>query len=61
MLQCSCQTAGYKLEEGGDDVKSAWSSDALGYTRATMESNNGSPTRKGEPIPPNLSLVQIEG
>jgi hypothetical protein len=23
-------------EEGGDDVKSAWSSDALGDTRATM-------------------------
>ena len=23
-------------EEGGDDVKSAWPSDALGYTRVTM-------------------------
>ena len=28
-------------EEGGDDVKSAWPSDALGYTRVTMAVTKG--------------------
>ena len=28
-------------EEGGDDVKSAWPSDVLGYTRATMAGTMG--------------------
>ncbi len=28
-------------EEGGDDVKSAWPSDALGYTRVTMVGTMG--------------------
>ena len=32
----SHETAVVNTEEGGDDVKSAWSSDALGDTRATM-------------------------
>ena len=31
-------------EEGGDDVRSAWPSDALGNTRATMDSTKGSQT-----------------
>ena len=44
-------------EEGGDDVKSAWSSDALGDTRATMAGTTGlKQTREGEPIlKPGLS------
>ncbi len=33
----------------------------LGYTRATMGSNNGTPNRKVEQIPPNLPPVRIEG
>ncbi len=41
MLNYSYQTASDNGEEGGDDVKSAWSSDALGYTRATMGSTMG--------------------
>jgi len=28
-------------EEGGDDVKSAWPSDALGYTHTTMDGTKG--------------------
>jgi hypothetical protein len=37
-LQVSRETAQPKVseEEGGDDVKSAWPFDALGYTRVTM-------------------------
>ncbi len=41
MLKYSYQTASDNEEEGGDDVKSAWSFDALGYTRATMDSTMG--------------------
>ena len=33
-------------EEGGDDVKSAWPSDALGNTRATMAGTKGSQTAR---------------
>jgi hypothetical protein len=33
-------------EEGGDDVKSAWPFDALGNTRATMDSTKGSQTAR---------------
>ena len=36
VLQVSRETALLCREEGGDDVKSAWPSDALGHTRATM-------------------------
>jgi len=32
-IHCSCSECG---EEGGDDVKSAWPFDALGYTHVTM-------------------------
>ena len=44
-------------EEGGDDVKSAWSSDALGDTRATMVGTMSFvQTGDGEQISkPNLS------
>lgn len=41
MLNCSYQTASDNGEEGGDDVKSAWPFDALGYTRATMDNTMG--------------------
>ena len=36
LLQVSGETARVDLEEGGDDVKSAWPSDVLGYTHDTM-------------------------
>ena len=36
VLQVSRETARAKWEEGGDDVKSAWSFDVQGCTRATM-------------------------
>jgi len=57
MLKCSSETAVFKAEEEGDDVKSAWSFDALGHTRATMVSNNGLAKPKGgaNPIKPGLS------
>lgn len=61
MLKYSSETAVFKAEEEGDDVKSAWSFDALGHTRATMASNNGLPNRKMELIPSNLVSVRIEG
>jgi len=37
----SQETAVFNTEEGGDDVKSAWPSDTLGYTRVTMAGTNG--------------------
>lgn len=43
-LQVSGDTAPRNGEEGGDNVKSAWSFDALGYTRATMGSTMGCQT-----------------
>ncbi|KAF0120955.1 MAG: hypothetical protein FD151_1455 [bacterium] len=36
VLQVSQETAPLYGEEGEDDTKSAWPSDALGYTGATM-------------------------
>ena len=36
LLYLSGETARVDLEEGGDDVKSAWPFDALGYTHDTM-------------------------
>jgi len=41
VLQVSRETAPLSGEEGGDDAKSAWPSDALGYTRATMPATMG--------------------
>ena len=41
VLNLSQETASGYGEEGGDDVKSAWPSDALGYTRATMANTMG--------------------
>ena len=61
LLYVSDETARVDWEEGGDDVKSAWPSDALGYTHDTMESNNVLPSRETELIPPNLSSVRIGG
>ena len=37
----SRETAVFHTEEGGDDVKSAWPSDALGNTRVTMAGTMG--------------------
>ena len=61
LLYVSGETASVDLEEGGDDVKSAWPFDALGYTHDTMGSNNGLPSRKAELIPSNLPPVRIGG
>ncbi len=61
LLQVSGETARVDLEEGGDDVKSAWPSDALGYTHDTMGSNNGLPSREAELIPSNLPPIRIGG
>jgi len=41
MLYVSCETASFSEEEGGDDARSAWPSDTLGYTRATMAHTMG--------------------
>ena len=41
LLHVSGETAQLSWEEGGDDAKSAWPFDALGYTRATMERTMG--------------------
>ena len=50
-LQVSGETAVVNTEEGGDDVKSAWSSDDLGDTRATMAGTMSFlQTREGELI-----------
>ncbi len=57
VLFVSHETAVVNTEEGGDDVKSAWPSDALGDTHVTMGSNKGSLRRKAlaNPIKPSLS------
>jgi len=41
-LYVSQETAVFNAEEGGDDVKSAWPSDTLGHTHATMVGTMGS-------------------
>ena len=61
LLYVSGETARVDLEEGGDDVKSAWPFDALGYTHDTMGRNNGLPSREAELIPSNLPPVRIGG
>ena len=61
VLYVSHETAWVDQEEGGDDVKSAWPFDALGYTHDTMGSNNGLPNREVELIPSNLPPVRIGG
>ena len=42
VFDMSRETAVFNTEEGGDDVKSAWPSDALGHTRVTMAGTIGS-------------------
>ena len=38
-------------EEGGDDAKSAWPSDTLGYTRVTMRGTTGrNAVRRSKPL-----------
>src|SRR3989344_2157271 len=46
LLYASGETAQLSWEEGGDDAKSAWLFDALGYTRATMERTMGRETAR---------------
>ncbi len=58
-LQVSGGTAAVYAEEGGDDVKSAWPSDALGYTHHTMVRNNGLPSCKAELIPENVPQFRL--
>ena len=41
VLQVSHETARVDREEGGDDVKSAWPFDTLGYTHDTMDETMG--------------------
>ncbi len=41
VLQVSRKTASFLEEEGEDDTKSAWPSDALGHTGATMANTMG--------------------
>ena len=41
VLYVSRETALFFKEEGGDDVKSAWPSDALGHTHNTMVNTTG--------------------
>ena len=43
-IRCSRSKAG---EEGGDDVKSAWPFDALGYTHVTMAMTMGCQPARG--------------
>ena len=49
MLYVSCGTAGFKPEEGGDDVKSAWPLCPGLHTRYNGR-YNGSQNREVEPI-----------
>jgi hypothetical protein len=46
LLYVSGETARLSREEGGDDAKSAWPFDALGYTRATMGCTMGRETAR---------------
>ena len=46
MFYMSLRTALFLGEEGEDDVKSAWPSDTLGYTRATMAITMGCQTAR---------------
>ena len=48
LFQTSC---GEGWEEGGDDAKSAWPSDTLGYTRVTIASTTGrNVVRRSKPL-----------
>lgn len=54
MLHVSCETAGVKPEEGGDDVKSACPLYPGLHTRYNGR-DNGLPSREAEPIPQTRS------
>ncbi len=60
VLDFSLETAGFKLEEGGDDVRSAWSL-CLGQHTCYNAIDNGSPSREAELIPSKYGPVRIEG
>ena len=58
----SRDTAVFNTEEGGDDVKSAWPSDAWGHTRDTIAVTTGcNADVKAEPILIKTAPVRIEG
>ena len=59
-LDISGETATYKVEEGGDDVKSARPLRPGRHTRYNGR-DNGEPTREGEPIPAKAVSVRIAG
>ena len=59
VLEMSQQTASYKLEEGGDDVKSAWPLCPGPHTCYNGE-DNAPLNRKVELIATNFLSVQIE-
>ena len=46
VLQVSHETARVDREEGGDDAKSAWPFDTLGYTHDTMDETMGCQTAR---------------
>ena len=59
LLQMSGETALSKREEGGDDVKSAWPSDALGYTRVTMAGTKGRQPARGSQSHQNFPQFRL--
>lgn len=61
VLYVSRKTALFWGEEGGDDVRSAWPSDTLGDTHATMAGTKGLPRSNPELIPRKPAPVRIEG
>ncbi len=59
MFYMSWETARFKWEEGGDDVKSAWSLH-LGRHTCYNGRYKGTPNREVEQIPQNLSKFELE-
>ena len=47
-------------EEGGDDARSAWPSDALGYTHATMARTMGCQRASGSQSHQNAPQFRLE-
>ena len=58
MLFISCETARFNLEEGEDDVKSAWPL-CPGLHRCYNGRDKAQPSRKTEPIASNPLSVRI--
>src|SRR3989338_10212643 len=60
LLQVSEETASFSGEEGGDDARSAWPSDALGYTHATMARTMGRQPARGSQSHQNAPQFRLE-